>query len=94
MIKPFNILIIEDHELTRFGLKTTFDGADFIGQIFEVGSAEKGIEIVKNNHIDLIILDLGLPNMNGIEAAKNIRSMYNDIKIVILPYHLFYLFYQ
>lgn len=87
MIKPFNILIIEDHELTRFGLKTTFDGADFIGQIFEVGSAEKGIEIVKNNHIDLIILDLGLPNMNGIEAAKNIRSMYNDIKIVILTSH-------
>lgn len=87
MIKPFNILIIEDHELTRFGLKTTFDGADFIGQIFEVGSAEKGIEIVKNNHIDLIILDLGLPNTNGIEAAKNIRSMYNDIKIVILTSH-------
>ena len=65
-----NILIVEDHELTRFGLKTTFEDVDFIGTIYEASSAEEALEIFKNNEIDLVIMDLGLPNMNGIEATK------------------------
>ena len=47
-----NILIIEDHELTRFGLKTAFESCDFTDTIYEADSAEKGIEIVKNNKIN------------------------------------------
>lgn len=82
-----NILIVEDHELTRFGLKTTFDGVEFIGTVFEAEYAQKAFDIVNNNHIDLIIMDLGLPNLNGIEATKKIRSKNKDIKIVILTSH-------
>lgn len=40
-----NILIVEDHELTRFGLKTAFESCDFIDKIYEAESAEKGLEI-------------------------------------------------
>jgi len=68
-----NLLIVEDHELTRFGLKTTFDGVELIENVFEAENAEKAIDIVNNNKIDLIIMDLGLPNINGIEATKKIR---------------------
>ncbi len=82
-----NILIIEDHELTRFGLKTAFESCDYVGEIFEAESAEKGIEIVTNNPINLIIMDLGLPGMNGIEATKQIKDLKKDIKIVILTSH-------
>lgn len=82
-----NILIVEDHELTRFGLKTTFEGGDFVGTIFEAEYAEKAIDIVNNNKIDLVIMDLGLPNMNGIEATKQIRSKNKEVKIVILTSH-------
>lgn len=82
-----NILIIEDHELTRFGLKTAFEDVEFIGTIFEADSAEKGIELFENNDIQLIIMDLGLPNMNGIEATKKIRAINKDTKIVILTSH-------
>lgn len=82
-----NVLIVEDHELTRFGLKTTFDGVDFVDTVFEAEYAEKAIEIFNNNKIDLIIMDLGLPNINGIEATKKIRSKNKDVKIVILTSH-------
>ena len=83
----YNILIVEDHELTRFGLKTTFDGIDFVGTAFEAESGEKALEVVYNNKIDLVIMDLGLPNMNGIEAAKKIKTYNNDIKIIMLTSH-------
>lgn len=82
-----NILIVEDHELTRFGLKTAFESYDFVKTIYEAESAEKAIELAKQNQIDLIIMDLGLPGMNGIEATQKIKEMNNDIKIVILTSH-------
>ena len=82
-----NILIVEDHQLTRFGLKTAFEGVDYVGEIYEAESAEKAIEIFSENAIDVVIMDLGLPNMNGIEATKQIRSTNKDAKIVILTSH-------
>lgn len=82
-----NILIIEDHELTRFGLKTAFEDVEFIGTIYEADSAEKGLELFENNDIQLVVMDLGLPNMNGIDATKKIRALNKDTKIVILTSH-------
>lgn len=82
-----NILIVEDHELTRFGLKTTFEGVDFIKTVFEAEYAQKAIDIFNTNKIELVIMDLGLPNMNGIEATKKIRSKNKEVKIVILTSH-------
>ena len=81
------ILIVEDHELTRFGLKTAFEACDFVESIYEAESAEKGIDIATNNEINLIIMDLGLPGMDGIEATKQIKALNKDTKIVILTSH-------
>ena len=85
--KKTNILIVEDHELTRFGLKTTFKDVEFIKTIYEAGSAEKAFEIVKNNEINVIIMDLGLPEVDGITAIKRIKEMKPDIKFVVLTSH-------
>ena len=54
-----NILIVEDHELTRFGLKTTFEGVDYVDTIYEADSAETALEIFNNNPVDIVIMDLG-----------------------------------
>ena len=82
-----NILITEDHELTRFGLRTTFEGVNNIENIYEADSAETALDIFNNNNIDIVIMDLGLPNMNGIEATKQIRLANKDVKIIILTSH-------
>jgi len=82
-----SILIIEDHELTRFGLKTAFEACDFVNEIYEADSAEAGIEIIKNHPVDLIIMDLGLPGMDGIEATQKVKEINKDVKIVVLTSH-------
>ena len=82
-----NLLIVEDHELTRFGLKTTFEDVDYINIIYEASSAEEALDIFKNNPIDLVIMDLGLPNMNGFDATKAIHDINEDVKIIILTSH-------
>ena len=83
----YNILIVEDHELTRFGLKTTFENVNFVENIYEADSAETAIQIFNKEKIDIVVMDLGLPNMNGIEATKQIRSSNKDVKIIILTSH-------
>ena len=82
-----NVLIVEDHELTRFGLKTAFENCSFVNNLFEAESAESALDIVNNNTIDLVIMDLGLPGMNGIEATKKIKQEKTEIKVVILTSH-------
>ena len=82
-----NILIVEDHELTRFGLKTAFESCDFIEDIYEAESAETALEIVEKSKIDLIIMDLGLPGMDGIEATRIIKSNNKETKVIVLTSH-------
>ena len=81
------VLIVEDHALIRFGLKTAFENKGFISEIFEASCAEDAFEIVKNNDINVVIMDLGPPTLNGIEATKVIKNIKKDIKIIILTSH-------
>ena len=83
----YNILIVEDHTLIRFGLKTAFESKEFINDIYEASNAEDAIELCRKNKIDAVIMDLGLPNMNGIEATQEIKKINNKIKIIILTSH-------
>lgn len=85
--KTYNLLIVEDHELTRFGLKTTFSDVEFIQHIYEAVSAEDAYVIVKNNNIDVVIMDLGLPEVDGITAIRCIKEFNPDIKFVVLTSH-------
>ncbi len=82
-----NVLIVEDHALIRFGLKTAFESKDFINGIYESSCGEDAINIVKNNKIDVVIMDLGLPAMNGIEATREIKKINKDLKVIILTSH-------
>lgn len=83
----YKVLIVEDHALIRFGLKTAFESKNFIDEIYEAANAEDAINSVKSNHVDAVIMDLGLPVMNGIEATSEIKKINKDIKVIILTSH-------
>lgn len=81
------ILIIEDHTLTRFGLKTALESLDHVKLILEAEDGETGIELAKNNRPDIVLMDLGLPGINGIEATKLIKKFDSKIKVIVLTSH-------
>ncbi len=83
----YNLLIVEDHELTRYGLKTTFENVEYIGNIFEAAEAQIAFEFVKNEKVDVVIMDLGLPGMNGIDAIRVIKQLNPKIKFIVLTSH-------
>jgi len=82
-----NILIVEDHALTRFALSASLKDEDFINQIFEAKNAYEGYEILSKEKIDVILMDLGLPGVDGIDATIEIRKKYSDVKVIVITSH-------
>ena len=82
-----SILIVEDHALTSFALKTSLSCVDFIEEIIDVNCAKDAFEVLQNKKIDLILLDLGLPEIDGVQALEKIRENNKEIKVVILTSH-------
>lgn len=85
--KSLDIVIIEDYKLTRFGLKATLNEFDGITVVGEAETAEEGLNLIEKIKPDVVLMDLGLPGMNGIEATQKLKEVSPDSKIIILTSH-------
>ncbi|MCQ2957763.1 MAG: response regulator transcription factor [Candidatus Gastranaerophilales bacterium] len=85
--KTVNVMIVEDYKLTRMGLKSSLEEFDGISVTGEAEDAEKGLLVAERLKPDVILMDLGLPGMNGIEATSRIKQTNPNIKIIILTSH-------
>jgi len=81
------ILIVEDHLAVRKSLKNWLESEFPHILIREAGSGEEAVSIAKKDLPDIIIMDIGLPQINGIEALRQIKSFGLDTKIVMLTIH-------
>ena len=78
-----NVLLVEDHELYRMGLSMLLDKADEITLLGEASDGVEGIKRARELSPDVILMDIGLPNIDGIEATQRIKDFYPDVKILI-----------
>jgi len=81
------IMLVEDHELTRIGLKVSLEKYDDIEIIGETASGVEAIKLADELKPDLILMDIGLQDMNGIEATKRIKINNPNIKIIMVTSH-------
>ena len=77
------VLLVEDHELYRMGLSMLLDKADDITLAAEAADGLEGIKKAKELNPDVILMDIGLPNIDGIEATQRIKEFNPDVKILI-----------
>jgi len=82
-----SVYIVEDYLLTRVTYKKAFRDYPDINILGDFETAEECIEALETKPADVILMDLGLPYMTGIEATKIIHRKYPDIKIIILTSH-------
>ena len=85
--KDIKVIIIEDYKLTRVGLRYALNEIENINVIAEAQNAEAGIELIKQEHPDVVLMDLGLPSMNGLEATIKVKQVCPDTKVIILTSH-------
>ena len=85
---PVKILLVEDQKLIRVGLKSLFEGQDEIIVASEAQSGKEAVEKFRIEHPDVILMDIGLPDISGINTAKKILEIDSKAKIIILTSHL------
>lgn len=82
------ILLVEDQKLMRVGLKSLFEEHMELQIVSEAQTAKEAIEAYKTIRPDITLMDIGLPDMSGIEATKKILEFDSKAKIIILTSHL------
>ena len=85
--KKINIMLIEDYKLIRVGIKTLFEETDGFCVLGEADNGKEAIEKAEKLSPDVILLDIGLPDMSGIKVIKALQEKEVGSKIIILSAH-------
>jgi len=85
--KTISVIIIEDFKLTRVGLRCALNANEDIDVIAESDNASDGLELIQRYKPDIVLMDLGLAGMNGIEATIKVKEIDRNIKVIALTSH-------
>jgi two-component system, NarL family, response regulator DevR len=80
----YRIVLVDDHEVVRLGLKALLDRHPLFDVVGEAGSSREAIEVVSNLQPDVVVMDVRLPGTSGIEACEEITRRYPSTKVIML----------
>ena len=77
------VLLVEDHKMVRLGLSLVFENTDGIELVAEADNGKMGVELALKYNPDVVLMDIGLPEMDGIQATSIIKKSNPNIKVLI-----------
>lgn len=87
MLEPFRIVVADDHMLVRQGLKRILEEMADLEVVGEAGDGLELLRLLQKIAAQMILLDISMPNLRGIEAIREIKALRPEIKILILTMH-------
>jgi two-component system response regulator NreC len=81
------LLLVDDHAVVRSGLKMLLSAEGDVEIVGEAGTAAQALEATATTHPDVILMDIGLPDLSGIEATREIKKRFPAVSIVALTIH-------
>lgn len=88
MTKPITIILIDDHQMVRLGLSAYFATQPDINVVAEAASGREAVDLVKDYAPDVVLMDLHMPGMDGIEATRQIRMVSPRTQVIVVTsYH-------
>lgn len=83
-MNKISVYIVDDHSLFREGLKMLLSNLDYVDRIYEAENGQQFIDELPNHPVDIAMLDIEMPVMNGIQAARLAKKIAPDIKLIAL----------
>jgi DNA-binding NarL/FixJ family response regulator len=83
----YGVVLVEDHELTRIGLRTAINAASGLRVVGEAADGPGGLEVLVRERPDVAVIDLGLPGMDGIALTRRARAEVPELHVLILTMH-------
>ena len=87
MPEPVRILLADDHALVRQGVRLILDAQPDLQVVAEAGDGAEAVEIVRRQEVDLAVLDVAMPRMTGLQAAREIARRRSGLPILMLSMH-------
>ncbi|WP_018885680.1 response regulator transcription factor [Paenibacillus massiliensis] len=85
---PIQVLLVDDHEMVRIGLAAVLGTEDGIEVVGEAGSGEEGIRLAEEYKPDVILMDLVMDGMDGIETTRRVLQILPQCKVIVLTSYL------
>jgi two-component system, NarL family, nitrate/nitrite response regulator NarL len=86
-IKKIRVVIADDHPLFREGIRSVLSREDHFEVLAEASDGEECVRLVKNFSPDLVLMDISMPKMNGLEAAQVLKKVAPDVKVLAMSVH-------
>ncbi|MEC4894647.1 MAG: response regulator transcription factor [Oscillatoria sp. PMC 1051.18] len=86
-MNALKLLLVEDDELFRLGLSTRLQQESGIEVVAEAVDGETAVELTNQHHPNVVLLDVGLPGIGGVEACRQIRASHPNLPILVLTSH-------
>jgi len=87
MSKPIRVMIADDHSMVREGIKQLLELEGDITVVAEVSNGKECLELLDEEKTDVLLLDINMPNMNGLQVLQCIRENNKKVKVLILTIH-------
>jgi two-component system, NarL family, response regulator NreC len=87
MKRKIRIILADDHKLVRQGFRLILMSQDDMDVVGETGNGREAVELAKSLNPDVIVMDVTMPEMNGIEATRRIREISPHIRVLALSVH-------
>ena len=82
-----NVFLVDDHELVRTGIRRLLEDVRGIKVVGVAVSGEEAVKWCRSNHADIILMDMNMPGIGGLEATRKILRFNPDVKIIVLTVH-------
>jgi DNA-binding NarL/FixJ family response regulator len=86
-MKTVRVLLADDHALVRSGFEALLKDIDGVEVVAEAKDGHQALEIINEVQIDLVLMDISMPGLNGMDATSHIRKKHPEIKVIILSMH-------
>ncbi len=87
MASPLKILLADDHVMFRQGVKRIIEGIDGVNVVGEASNGLELLRLLREVNPDLVIMDISMPNLRGLEATREIKAINSEVKVLILTMH-------